>query len=168
MYRQRLRDAGVRIYHPNFEIWDKRLFELYCPGKARHIGRDEWIHRILDAADVFGPEGVIPNFVAGVEMAPPAGFGSIEDAIRSTAEGLEFFMSHGVSPRFTTWCPEPMSVLGKDQSGAPLEYHIRLLQTYRDLRAKYNLPPPIGYGDPGLGNAVFSVSSFMDVLPPIC
>lgn len=165
---QRLRDAGVRIYHPNFEIWDKRLFELYCPGKARHIGRDEWIHRILDAADVFGPEGVIPNFVAGVEMAPPAGFGSIEDAIRSTAEGLEFFMSHGVSPRFTTWCPEPMSVLGKDQSGAPLEYHIRLLQTYRDLRAKYKLPPPIGYGDPGLGNAVFSVSSFMDVLPPIC
>jgi hypothetical protein len=165
---QRLRDAGVRIYHPNFEIWDKRLFELYCPGKARHIGRDEWIHRILDAADVFGPEGVIPNFVAGVEMAPPAGFGSIEDAIRSTAEGLEFFMSHGVSPRFTTWCPEPMSVLGKDQSGAPLEYHIRLLQTYRDLRAKYKLPPPIGYGDPGLGNAIFSVSSFMDVLPPIC
>jgi hypothetical protein len=165
---QRFRDAGVRIYHPNFEIWDRRLFELYCPGKARYVGWDEWMRRILDAADVFGPEGVIPNFVAGVEMAPPAGFSSVDDAIHSTAEGLEFFMSHGVSPRFTTWCPEPMSVLGKDQKGAPLEYHIRLLQTYRDLRAKYKLPPPIGYGDPGLGKAVFSVSSFMDVLPPLC
>lgn len=164
---QRLRDAGVRIYHPNFEIWDKRLFELYCPGKARHIGWDEWMRRILDAVNVFGPEGVIPNFVAGVEMAPPAGFSSIDDAILSTAEGLDFFMSHGVSPRFTTWCPEPLSVLGKDQKGAPLEYHIRLLQTYRDLRAKYKLPPPIGYGEPGLGRAVFSVSSFMDVLPPL-
>jgi len=164
---QRLRDAGVRIYHPNFEIWDKRLFELYCPGKARHIGWDEWMRRILDAVDVFGPEGVIPNFVAGVEMAPPAGFGSIDDAIQSTAEGLDFFMSHGVSPRFTTWCPEPLSILGKDQKGAPLEYHIRLLQTYRDMRAKYKLPPPIGYGEPGLGKAVFSVSSFMDVLPPL-
>jgi hypothetical protein len=164
---QRLRNVGVRIYHPNFEIWDKRLFELYCPGKARHIGWDAWMRRILDAVDVFGPEGVIPNFVAGIEMAPPAGFGSIDDAIHSTAEGLEFFMSHGVSPRFTTWCPEPMSVLGRDQNGAPLEYHIRLLQTYRDLRAKYKLPPPIGYGEPGLGKAVFSVSSFMDVLPPL-
>ncbi len=164
---QRLRDAGVRIYHPNFEIWDKRLFELYCPGKARHIGWDEWMQRILDAVDVFGPEGVIPNFVAGVEMAPPAGFSSIDDAIQSTAEGLDFFMSRGVSPRFTTWCPEPLSVLGKDQRGAPLEYHVRLLQTYRDLRAKYKLPPPIGYGEPGLGKAVFSVSSFMDVLPPL-
>jgi hypothetical protein len=164
---RRFRDAGVRIYHPNFEIWDKRLFELYCPGKARHIGWDDWMRRILDAVDVFGPEGVIPNFVAGVEMAPPAGFPSIDDAIQSTAEGLDFFMSHGVSPRFTTWCPEPLSVLGKDQKGAPLEYHIRLLQTYRDLRAKYKLPPPIGYGEPGLGKAVFSVSSFMDVLPPL-
>ena len=71
---QRLYDAGVQVYHPNFEIWDKRLFELYCPGKARYIGRDEWIRRILDAAAIFGPDRVIPNFVAGVEMAPPAGF----------------------------------------------------------------------------------------------
>jgi hypothetical protein len=164
---QRLRDAGVQIYHPNFEIWDRRLFEQYCPGKARYIGRDEWVRRILDAARVFGPERVIPNFVAGVEMAPPAGFGSIDEAIASTAEGLEFFMSNGVSPRFTTWCPEPMSVLGKDRRGAPLEYHVRLLQVYRDTRAKHRLPAPIGYGEPGLGKAVFSVSSFMDVLPRI-
>jgi hypothetical protein len=164
---QRLWDAGVQIYHPNFEIWDKRLFETYCPGKARYIGREEWIRRILDAATVFGPDRVIPNFVAGVEMAPPVGFSSIDEAISSTAEGLDFFMSHGVAPRFTTWCPEPLSVLGNGQQGAPLEYHVRLLQVYRDTRAKYRLPAPIGYGEPGLGKAVFSVSSFMDVLPPL-
>jgi hypothetical protein len=164
---QRLRDVGVQVYHPNFEIWDKRLFELYCPGKSRYVGREEWIRRILDAAAVFGPDRVIPNFVAGVEMAPPAGFCSIDQAIASTTEGLDFFMSHGISPRFTTWCPEPMSVLGKDQQGAPLEYHIRLLRAYRDTRAKYQLPALIGYGEPGLGRAVFSVSSFMDVLPAI-
>ena len=61
-----------------------------------------------------------------------------------------------------------MSVLGKDQQGAPLEYHVRLLRVYRDTRAKYRLAAPIGYGEPGLGKAVFSVSSFMDVLPPVC
>jgi hypothetical protein len=161
---KRLRDAGVQIYHPNFEIWDARLFKTYCPGKARLVGRDEWIRRILDAAGVFGPENVIPNFVAGVEMAPPAGFESVDAAIASTAEGLEFFMSRGVSPRFTTWCPEPLSVLGKERRGAPLEYYMRLLRVYRDTRAKYNLPVPRGYGEPGLGRAVFSVSSFMDIL----
>ncbi len=164
---RRFRDAGVQIYHPNYEIWDRRLFELLCAGKARHIGREEWIRRILDAAGVFGPENVIPNFVAGIEMSKPHGFNSVDEAIASTGEGLDFFMSHGISPRFTTWCPEPLSVLGREQEGAPLAYHVRLLRTYRDTRARYRLTPPPGYGEPGLGKAVFSVSSFMDVLPPI-
>jgi hypothetical protein len=165
---KRLHDAGVQVYHPNFEVWDKRLFETYCPGKSRYIGRDEWIRRIMDAASVFGPDYVIPNFVAGVEMAPPEGFKSVDEAIASTAEGLDFFMSHGISPRFTTWCPEPLSVLGREKRGAPLEYYVRLLRVYRDTRAKYRLPVPVGYGEPGLGKAVFSVSSFMDVIPPVC
>lgn len=163
---QRLRDVGVQIYHPNYEIWDKRLFEIICAGKARFIGREEWICRILAAATVFEPENVIPNFVAGIEISKPHGFTSVDDAVASTREGLDFFMSHGVSPRFTTWCPEPLSVLGKGQEGAPLECHVRLLRAYRDTRAKYRLPAPPGYGEPGLGRAVFSVSSFMDVLPP--
>ena len=161
---KRLKNTGVQIYHPNFEIWDARLFEAYCPGKARHVGRDEWIRRILDAAEIFGCENVIPNFVAGVEMAPTAGFKSVDTAIASTAEGLEFFMNHGILPRFTTWCPEPLSALGKERRGAPLEYYIRLLRVYRDTRAKYKLPAPRGYGETGLGRAVFSVSSFMEVL----
>jgi len=163
---QRLRDAGVQIYHPNYEVWDKNLFETLCAGKARYIGREEWIRRILDAATVFPPEHVIPNFVAGVEMAEPAGFATVDEAIASTVEGLEFFMSHGIMPRFTTWCPEPLSALGKKQQGAPLEYHVRLLRAFRDTHAKYKLATPAGYGEPGLGRAVFSVSSFMDVLPP--
>jgi hypothetical protein len=163
---RKLRDAGVRIYHPNYEVWDRKLFDTLCAGKARYIGREEWIRRILDAADIFEPKHVIPNFVAGVELAGPAAFETIDEAITSTAEGLDFFMSHGISPRFTTWCPEPLSLLGKDRRGAPLEYHVRLLRAYRDIHARHRLAAPPGYGEPGLGKAVFSVSSFMDVLPP--
>ena len=66
---QRYKDYGITIYHPNYEVWDKRLFEIISPGKERYVGRDEWHRRILDAAEVFGPRFVIPNFVAGVEMA---------------------------------------------------------------------------------------------------
>ena len=163
------RDAGIRIYHPNYEVWDEKLFEWLCPGKQSYIGRSEWINRILGARDVFGAANVIPNFVGGVEMSRPHGFTNVEDAIRSTGAGLDFFMSQGITPRFTTWCPEPLSDLlrGQLQEPAPLEYHLRLLQTYRDTLAKHKLAPPPGYGAPGAGNAVFSVSSFMDVLPPV-
>ena len=161
---KKFRDAGIRIYHPNYEVWDARLFEWLCPGKTSYIGRRLWIDRILGAREIFGASCVIPNFVAGIEMAKPRGFQSVEEAVRSTSEGLDFFMSHGVTPRFTTWCPEPLSNLGS-QEPAPLEYHLRLLQSYRDTLAKHRLAPPPGYGPPGAGNAVFSVSSFMDVLP---
>jgi hypothetical protein len=164
---KRLKAAGAHIYHPNYEVWDPQLFPKICPGKTRYIGRDEWIRRIVDAAEVFGPAHVIPNFVAGVEMAKPYGYSDVEEAIRSTAEGLDFFMSKGITPRFTTWCPEPMTPLGDaNPDGAPLEYHLRLLETYRDTLRTHRLAPPPGYGEPGPGNAVFSVSPFMDVLEP--
>jgi hypothetical protein len=162
---QRFKDYGIQIYHPNYEVWDKRLFALISPGKQRYVGREEWHRRILDAADVFGPSRVIPNFVAGVELARPFGFETIDAAITSTVEGLDFFMSHGVAPRFTTWCPERTTPLGRDNpDGAPLEYHVRLLGAYREALDRHGLQPPPGYGEPGVGRAVFSVSSFMDVL----
>jgi hypothetical protein len=164
---QRYRDYGISIYHPNYEVWDERLFKIICPGKERYVGRAEWHRRILEAAEVFGPRYVIPNFVAGVEMAKPHGFESVDAAIASTVEGLDFFMSRGITPRFTTWCPEPSTPLGRDNpDGAPLEYHVRLLEAYRDTLEKHGLKPPPGYGTAGAGNAVFSVSSFMDVLAP--
>lgn len=164
---QRYHDYGIRIYHPNYEVWDKRLFEIICPGKERYVGREEWHRRIFDAAEVFGPRYVIPNFVAGVEMAKPFGFATVDEAIASTAEGLNHFMSRGITPRFTTWCPEPATPLGKaNPEGAPLEYHIRLLEVYRETLEKHGLKPPPGYGVAGAGNAVFSVSSFMDTLRP--
>ena len=160
----KFRDAGIRIYHPNYEVWDPRLFAALCPGKEQYIGRSVWIERILAAREVFGASCVIPNFVAGIEMSKPYGFATVDEAIRSTAEGLDFFMSQGVTPRFTTWCPEPLSDLGS-QNPAPIDYHLRLLQVYRDTLLKHRLAPPPGYGSPGAGNAVFSVSSFMDALP---
>ena len=164
---KRLHEAGAQIYHPNYEVWDPLLFPKICPGKTRYIGRDEWIRRVVDAAEVFEPSHVIPNFVAGVEMAQPWGYTEVEEAIRSTAEGLNFFMAKGITPRFTTWCPEPMTPLGDaNPEGAPLEYHLRLLETYRDTLRAHRLAPPPGYGKPGPGNAVFSVSPFMDALEP--
>ena len=164
---QRYRDYGISIYHPNYEVWDERLFSLICPGKERYVGRAEWHRRILEAAEVFGPRHVIPNFVAGVEMARPFGFQSVDAAIASTVEGLDYFMSRGITPRFTTWCPEPATPLGRDNpEGASLEYHVRLLAAYRETLEKHGLRPPPGYGTAGAGNAVFSVSSFMDVLAP--
>ncbi len=159
----RLHNAGIKVYHPNYEIWDPDLFKVICPGKERFVGRDLWIKRILDSVDIFGPSHVIPNFVGGVELAQPHGFKTVAEAVRSTGEGLDYFMKHGVVPRFTAWCPEPFSALGT-QEGPPLEYFAELLTVWKETFEKYSLPVPPGYGEPGPGKAVFSVSAFMDVI----
>jgi hypothetical protein len=36
---QRFKDYGISIYHPNYEVWDKRLFSLISPGKQRYVAR---------------------------------------------------------------------------------------------------------------------------------
>jgi hypothetical protein len=160
---QKFVDVGVKIYHPNYEVWDKELFKKICPGKEAWIGYENWIRRVVDSAEVFGPENVIPNFVGGVELSAPYGFKTVAEAIQSTGEGLDFFMSKGIVPRFTAWCPEPYTTLGT-QAGPPLEYFCELLTTWKRTFEKYNLPTPPGYGEPGAGKAVFSVSAFMDVI----
>lgn len=160
---QRLKNAGLQIYHPNYEVWDPELFKKICPGKEDYIGRAEWIKRVVESVDVFGPGMVIPNFVGGVELSQPHGFKTVDEAIESTTEGLEYFMSRGVIPRFTTWCPEPLSGLGH-QPGPPLEYFCKLLLNWRQVFENSKLAVPQGYGPAGVGNAVFSVSAFMDVI----
>lgn len=160
---KKFKDAGIQVYHPNYEVWDKNLFQKICPGKEAYIGRDNWIRRVVDSAEVFGPSYVIPNFVGGVELSKPYGFATVAEAIQSTGEGLDFFMSKGIMPRFTAWCPEPYTTLGT-QAGPPLEYFCELLTVWKATFEKYNLPVPPGYGEPGPGKAVFSVSAFMDVI----
>lgn len=148
-YEREARRRGVNSRCSNFEVWDPVLFRILCPGKARVIGREEWIRRILDQVDVFGVGHVIPGFVAGVEMAQPWGFKTVEDAVKSSTQGLEFFMSHGVVPRPISWCPEALSALA-GQVPPPVDYFIQLDRNWYELYQKYDLPPerysPIGPG----------------------
>jgi hypothetical protein len=159
----RLKSAGIRIYHPNYEVWGEQLFNQLCPGKARTVGFANWIRRVADAAEIFGAECVIPNFVGGVEMNRQCGFAEPERAVAHTSEGLDWFMSRGIVPRFTTWCPEPLAALGP-QPAPPLTYFAMLLRTWRERFHHYHLAVPPGYGPAGPGKAVFSVSAFMDIL----
>ena len=163
---QRIKDAGCQIYHPNYEVWGEALFAAICPGKQRVIGFKKWIERVVASASVFGPENVIPNFVGGVEMNNVCGFSDPDEAVAHTREGLDWFMSQGVVPRFTTWCPEPLAALGP-QKAPPLDYFCKLLLAWRETFNHYQLKVPPGYGEPGPGKAVFSVSAFMDVLEPV-
>lgn len=141
---KKIHETGVGGIQPNLEVWDKKLFKILCPGKDKFIGYDEWIKRMIDAVDIFGVGRVSPNFVTGVEMAKPWGFEDVNTAVKSTLEGFDFLMGHGVLPRSDMWVVEPNSGL-KEQEPPPLKYYMELGKGYLELRNKHKMPTPFGH-----------------------
>ena len=114
------------------------------------------------------PRYVIPNFVAGVEMAKPFGFATVDEAIASTVEGLDFFMSRGDHAALHDLVP------GADDAARPRQPGRRAARVPRPparglprrARTSTGSSRRRATATPGAGNAVFSVSSFMDTLDP--
>ena len=141
---KRYRAEGVDCHHANMEVWDKRLFEWINPGKNRRIGWDNWVRWMIESVEVLGEGNARPNFVCGVELARPYGFDNIADAVKSTGDGVDFMMRHGVFPRFNQWRREPGSdlVSQHEQPAIPLEFYIRIMARYYESWKKYRLPFP--------------------------
>ncbi|MDZ4342862.1 MAG: radical SAM protein [Candidatus Binatia bacterium] len=139
---KRYRAAGVDCHHANMEVWDRKLFDWINPGKSRRVGWDNWVKWMVESVDVFGETNVRPNFVCGLEMAKPYGFATVKEAVKSTTEGMDFMMRHGVFPRFNQWRREPGSNLVSEhpQPSVPLELTIELMRNYYEIWKKYGLP----------------------------
>lgn len=150
---RRFRDAGVTSHNANLEVWDKRLFQIFAPGKEKYIGYDLWVRRLVEAVDIMGEGGVSPNMVSGVEMAQPWGFGTVKEAVASAREGFEYLMSHGVIPHLDTWCVEPGTALA-GHPPIPLDFLIQADLAWYETWRKYKLPPFAGYGPMGGGPGV--------------
>ncbi|MDY6972295.1 MAG: radical SAM protein [Thermodesulfobacteriota bacterium] len=137
----KLRDeAGVARYQPNIEVWDAEKFPLQCPGKAKNLGRDEWIKRTLDAVEVFGEGNVESSLVTGTMMAPePYGYPEIDEAVAADLEGIKFFVDNGVKPIDYIWYCAPGSYFHKiGANWAPLEYYMRLNIARHNVLKNYN------------------------------
>lgn len=158
---KRLRDAGVDAVHCNPEVWGEEMFKAVCPGKNKYVGWDKWIKRVVKSVDVFGEGNVNPNFVAGVEMAKPFGFKDVDQAVKSTTEGFDYFMSHGAVPRYNSWCVEPLSALG-GQEPPPLDYFVKISRAWYETWKKHGVPPIRGYGRIGLGRSSWHMASHYD------
>jgi hypothetical protein len=136
----RLRDAGAVTYEPHLEVWDEKIFNSVCPGKAQYFGRQYWIDSALNAVEIFGKGNVCTQFVGGVELVQPHGFKTMEEGLRSTLEGVEFFARHGVaSSFFMLWVVGGSILHTQGQLPPPLEYHIRLARGVREIQKKHKL-----------------------------
>ena len=136
---QRLYDeTGLTSITMDIEVLNERLFDIICPGKAKWVGYKEWKRRLIDAVDVFGPNRVGTGIVSGVELVPPFGFSSEDEALDSVLGEADELAAQGVSTVKMIWVPRSGSPLGHHKN-ASLEYYVRLAQGLQAIRRRHGL-----------------------------
>ncbi len=136
---QRFADLGLDLLMYDLEVWDPEVFALVCPGKSKHIGRERWLKRLLDAKDVFGKGRVGTNLVLGAELAQPGGFTDLDKALASWEECFEWCLSNDIVPMLTIWQPSAGSQFEGARNTAPIEYLLEVGAMRRAAMKKYDM-----------------------------
>ncbi|MBR3524462.1 MAG: radical SAM protein [Lachnospiraceae bacterium] len=129
-------NTGLMQYTPDLEVLDKEKFEWICPGKAAHVGYEEWKKRMYDAVEIFGNGNVTSGIVLGVEQAQPNGFKTEDEAFSAVTQQAEEIISHGIALAANIWRATPGSIF-QNQKTPSLEYYVRTLREFSRLQEKY-------------------------------
>jgi len=144
-----LKELGATNVCFDLEVWNEDLWPRLLPGKAKTVGRDEWIRRLEGAVDVFGRGHVGTNFVGGLECAPRPGFLSRDVALRSYAQGFEDLIRRGIVPWFTVWTTYPPVGDFQIDDPPPTEFYLELGRTLHELLEKYGVYADLGFSRMG-------------------
>jgi hypothetical protein len=135
------KEAGADGVCFNLEVWDRKIWERVCPGKARFFGRDMWEASLVKAVSIFGENNVHSAFVIGAEMVLDDTLKDSEAALRSNLEGARWLLSRGIHPILSLFWP----FVGTDMEGTAgpdLHFLLRLFAGVHELRLALNKPFP--------------------------
>src|SRR5207248_3288987 len=105
---ERFLREGVTGRISALEIWNSEVFNALGP-KHGPATRNLWIERILGQAYVYLGNLSQPLLLVGKELCQPGGFTDVEQALRSTQEGIQFFLEHRIAVRLAHWNPPAAS-----------------------------------------------------------
>jgi hypothetical protein len=89
---EKYKEAGYRTIATNIEIWNEKMFDVICPGKAQLCGgRQNWINALDEELRVFGKHKVRTTFVSGIEPK------------ESLLEGIEALTERGIVVNPSSW-----------------------------------------------------------------
>jgi hypothetical protein len=131
-------ETGISSITMDIEVLNEKLFNVICPGKAQWIGYQEWKRRLFDAVEVFGENRVGTGIVSGVELVPPHGFSSEDEALEAVLGEADDLAAHGVSTVNMVWIPRTGSPYAQEKN-ASLEYYVRLAAGLQSVRQKHKL-----------------------------
>lgn len=131
-------ETGLTSYTTDFEVFDEKLYQWICPGKAYHLPHDELKKRLYKAVEIFGKGQVNTGIVSGVELAQPHGYQSEEEALKMNFEVAEELAGHGVGLKHDVWNVVPGSIFFR-QSTPSLDYYVHLTKGFYEIMCKYGI-----------------------------
>lgn len=135
------KEAGADGICFNLEVWDRRVWERICPGKARFFGRKMWETALVEAVRIFGESNVYSAFVVGAEMVLDDALSDPAAALASNLEGVEWLLSRGIHPILSLF----WSFVGTDlegSAGPDLDFLLRLYSATDRIRRRLKKPFP--------------------------
>ncbi|MGM0365159.1 MAG: radical SAM protein [Actinomycetota bacterium] len=94
---KRYHDTGIGAIGFSMEIWDSKLYEAICPGKAESTSHQDFLNSIEEAVKIFGQGNVYGVFVMGLESK------------KTFLEGVRAVTGMGASVVPFVWSPNPGS-----------------------------------------------------------
>lgn len=92
-------DTGITSLGYSMEIWDDKLYQAICPGKAENTTHREFVESVEQAVNVFGAGNVYVMLVMGLETK------------ETFLEGVRASASIGANITPYVWAPNPGSKL---------------------------------------------------------
>ncbi|MFA6430127.1 MAG: radical SAM protein [Candidatus Paceibacterota bacterium] len=130
---EKINKAGLDSIAFDIEVFDKKLFTKYCPGKSTFIGHDGFIESLKLARSVFGHSNVKVGFVGGLEP------------IESLKEGMEFFGKLGISIAINVFHPDKNTEL-EYKTRPSIDFLFEMVKFQSEVYKKYNLIPVFPFG----------------------
>lgn len=121
------KEAGYNSIATNIEIWNEKMFDVICPGKADFCGgRKNWLEALKYEVDVFGKFHVRSTLVSGIEPK------------ESLLEGIEYLVSHGIAALPSQWYVNVGSALEGHRTPDP-DWHWEVFERTHAIYQKYGL-----------------------------
>ncbi len=91
--------AGADAICFNIDIFDQRLFNELCPGKAKDNGRERYFNALKYATGIYPQGTVLTHLILGIEP------------VESTIAGIQYLTSIGVVPILSVFRPVNKSMM---------------------------------------------------------
>ncbi len=123
-----LKEAGINTIAFNLEVFDPKLFEKVCPGKAKFYGYENYFKALKQARQVFGDKKVYCGFVLGLEP------------VESLIQGMNTVAEMGYIPALNIFHADPGSEYENKQHPS-IEDIWAVVSNHAKLYRKYDYTP---------------------------